>query len=205
MRIIVVISTIIIILIVSISTFAQSSPPTIIEQDYKIMAVFYNTDNYDVIGYAPYNDMLIINDDGVQSDGFNIDGIDWGIITYGLYQYEEIPYKYENIDGYNVVSPWKLYELNLQPIESETLPHSQHIAQLTGVDVNRAKPIEVTRKFHGIEYTENCFVSQSVIAMYLNGQIAIGDYVIVSYISETPNQTDYELPIVVDKVYQSWE
>jgi len=191
-----------IISIIATSSFAQDSP---IERKYTMMVVFYDTQTEDIIGYAPYDNNLVIDENGVESSAFNLSGVDWGMIDYGLYQYQDIPPKYEDIGGVTIEVPWKLYELNLQPPLPEDLPHSQHIAQLTGVDIQRTKPLEVTRKFHGIEYTENCFVSQSIIAMYLNGQIAIGDYVIVSYISETPNQTDYELPIVVDKVYQSWE
>jgi len=191
-----------VIAIIATSAVAQDTP---VERKYTMMVVFYNSQTEDVIGYAPYDNNLVIDEDGVQSSTLNMTGVDWNIVSYGLYKYQEIPPKTIEIDGYAIDVPWKLSELNLESPNPEDLPHSQHIAQLTGVDTDRAKPLEVTRRFHGIEYTENCFVSQSVIAMYLNGQIAIGDYVIVSYISETPNQTDYELPIVVDKVYQSWE
>jgi len=170
------------------------------------MVVFYDKATTNVLGYAMYNSDLAIVGTEIRSSTFNRTDVDWNVIGYGFYKYEIIPPERFTVIGGGIVPiAWKLNELNLEPIEPEDLPHSQHIAQLTGVDVSRSKPLEVTRRFHGVEYTENCFVSQSVIAMYLNSQIQIGDYVIVSYISETPNQEAYELPIVVDKVYQSWE
>jgi len=191
-----------ILLIVTTSSVAQDTP---IERKSNIMVVFYNNQTQEVLGYTPYNANLVISENGVESDGINMAGIDWDIVDYGFYQYQDIPNRIQTIDGITVSTPWKLYELDLQPPDPEDLPHSQHIAQLTGVDVNRAKPLEVTRRFHGIEYTENCFVSQNVISLYQSGKLAIGDYVIVSYISETPNYESYELPIVVDKVFVSWE
>lgn len=99
---------------------------------------------------------------------------------------------------------WYISELHLTPIEAIDLPHSQHIARLKAINPSLAKPATVTRRFNGVNFDINCFVSQTVVELYQLGKISIGDYVIVSFIDETPNATEFNVAIVVDKVYESW-
>ena len=42
------------------------------------------------------------------------------------------------------------------------------------------------------------------ILAYLQEDARVGDYVIVSFIDEHPNDAELNLAIVVDKVYDSW-
>ena len=50
----------------------------------------------------------------------------------------------------------------------------------------------------------NCLATQNVVNLWQGGQIAIGDWVIVSFIDEIPNTVERHIAIVTDKVYESW-
>ena len=56
----------------------------------------------------------------------------------------------------------------------------------------------------GTVYDIPCLVSQSVVNLYIAGQVKVGDYVIVSFIDEHPYTQERSIAIVVDKVYKSW-
>lgn len=128
---------------------------------------------------------------------------DLSTLSYGLYRQQKIPTCPYLNDEYNPRN-WYLSELNLLPIDSTDLPHSQHIGKIIAIDPSIARPITIERQFHGTNYNVRCFVSQSVVDMYVSGDINAGDYVIVSFIDESPNNTEYNVAIVVDKVYRSW-
>jgi len=155
-----------------------------------------------IIGQSPTQDVRVVKQISTgklvyrESPDFE-DG--YGIINAHLM----FGYEIDDLQEITVtVSQW---EDAINTFDVDELPHSQHIAQLTGVDVTKVKPLEVTRRYRGKDYTENCFVSQTIIGLYQAGRIAIGDYVIVSYIAEMPGQEELILPIVVDKVFVSWE
>lgn len=84
------------------------------------------------------------------------------------------------------------------------LPKSQHIAKVAGINPDNAKPVTVTRKHNGVLYYYNCFVTQSVADQFTSGDVGVGDYVVISYISEYPDGEERDITIVTDKVYKSW-
>ena len=83
-------------------------------------------------------------------------------------------------------------------------PRSQHIGKVISIDVTKAKPIKVARKWLGVTYNVDCLVSQNVVTIYQAGKLAVNDFVIVSFIDEIPDTTEMDLAIVVDKVFKSW-
>ena len=100
--------------------------------------------------------------------------------------------------------PITLEELNLIPMSADTLPVSEHIGMLISVTPANAKPAIIRRRFWGENYDINCLVTQSVAELYQAGKIQVGDYVLVSFIEEMPNETERNIAIVTDKVYRSW-
>lgn len=122
-------------------------------------------------------------------------------VGYGVYVYKPISRKIDDQGNGVVQHTW---ELDLEEVTADTLPKSQHIAKLIGVYPDRARPATVVRKFLGETYEVNCLVSQSVVELYQAGKLNIGDFVIVSFIDEIPDSNEYNLAIVVDKVYKSW-
>lgn len=103
-----------------------------------------------------------------------------------------------------MVEPPTIGELNLILFTLDTLPHSEHIAKLKAVDPAAVKPATVTRKFMGELYDVACFVTETVKDQYQAGDIAVGDYVVVSFISEYPDGEERNIPIVTGKVFRSW-
>ena len=83
-------------------------------------------------------------------------------------------------------------------------PHSQHIGKVISIDVTKAKPMKIARKWQGVVYNVDCLVSLNIAALYQAGKIAVNDYVIVSFIDEIPDTQEIELAIVTDKVFKSW-
>lgn len=127
-------------------------------------------------------------------------------VGYGVYPWQLIEPKYEWDEETQMIIevPQYMYEIDLQPIGVDDLPHSQHIAKLVGVNGGAVRPAVVARKYLGEVYTINCLVSQSALDMYSSGDLRVGDYVIVSFIDEIPNTTELNVAIVVDKVWESW-
>lgn len=100
--------------------------------------------------------------------------------------------------------PLYLSDLMLDPVTADDLPKSEHIGKLTAVDVSKIKLATVTRRWYGVNYDVQCLATQSVKELYQSGDIQIGDFVLVSFIEEIPNETERNIAIVTDKVYQSW-
>ena len=67
-----------------------------------------------------------------------------------------------------------------------------------------ARPVTVTRRFMGVNYDIDCFATQTVKDQYVAGQIVIGDYLVVNFISEYPDGDEVDIPIVTGKVFKSW-
>ena len=128
-------------------------------------------------------------------------------VGYSVYPYKRIQPKYElDVEFDELIEvPQYMDELGLEAITASDLPHSQHIAKLTGIYPTRARPATVTRRFLGETYQVDCLVSQSVRDMYQSGDLAIGDYVIMSFIDEIPDSQEYNLAVIVDKVWESWQ
>lgn len=95
-------------------------------------------------------------------------------------------------------------DLDLEPMDADDLPVSEHIGKLISVNPAQAKPAIVRRKFMGESYDINCLVTQSVAELYQAEQIQIGDYVLVSFIEEIPDTEEKLVAIVTDKIYKSW-
>lgn len=85
-----------------------------------------------------------------------------------------------------------------------TYLYSQHIGKVLSIDVTKAKPVKVLRKWSGYEYQIDCLVGQNIVTIYQAGKLVVNDYVIVSFIDEMPDSSEFNLAIVVDKVFKSW-
>lgn len=96
------------------------------------------------------------------------------------------------------------WEAEIELRKPENLPHSEHIGKLIAVNPAQAKPATVRRRFRGENYDVNCLVTQSVAELFHDGKIEINDFVLVSFIEEMPNETEKNIAIVTDKVYESW-
>lgn len=127
-------------------------------------------------------------------------------VGYSIHPWQRIEPKYEydpELDEDIEVSQY-MSELNLAEITADDLPRSQHIAVLSEINPARVKPATVIRKYLGETYEVRCLVSQTAKELYLAGKLNIGDYVIVSFITEVPGSQEYNIAIVVDKVWESW-
>jgi len=119
---------------------------------------------------------------------------------WGIYKDKDI--QRDDDKGNSII--WHLGELELEHITIDDLPVSEHIGKLIAVNPSLAKPATVRRRFMGENYDVSCLVTQSVAELFQQGDIQIGDYVLVSFIEETPNGTERNVAIVTDKVYKSW-
>ena len=165
--------------------------------DSGIMIVWHTIADDNYLWWCDLTADIIDNGDGtwnIYSPQFTAGGVNQAYIDYDYYHYEPIPY------GYNGT----VASLGLTPPTADDLPHSQHIGKLVAVDGSKAKPATVTRKWHGMSFNISCLVSQSIVDMWIADDLNVGDFVIVSFIDEHPNETELNLAIVVDKVYESW-
>ena len=164
--------------------------------DSGIMIVFYKTADEQYLFWTDLTADIIDNGAtwDIHSPQVNVGGLNKALATYDYYQYQPIPFDYSG----NITA------LELQPPTAADLPHSQHIGKLTAVNPALAKPATVTRKWHGMTFDIQCLASQSVVDMWSAGTLNVGDYVIVSFIDEHPSETEVNLAIVVDKVFNSW-
>lgn len=191
-------------------------PVTQSQEGENMLIVVYRTDNEEVLGWCEYSPNTVkINPSSIETSCWKIKA-DWEIVTYGIYQWQEIEKKYEyDEEGEPYEVPWYLSELNLQPLEdpSQALPKSMHIAALTAVDVVLMRAT-VVRKYEGVNYTIlNCRVSQQAATAYQTGALKIFNpaynitapenadcFVLVYFISETPYDAEIEIPVIIDKV-----
>jgi len=98
------------------------------------------------------------------------------------------------------------WEAELITRQGEHLPHSEHIGKLISVNPALAKPATVRRRYLGINHDVNCLVTQNIVNMWTANpkELNIDDFVLVSFIDETPNETEKNAAIATDKVYESW-
>lgn len=172
-------------------------------EDPPIMFVFYTIVDGQYLFSCSGDAEIIDNGDtwDVISSQIVSRGIDKSKVAYEVYQGQEVEPQYDE-DGIEL--PIYMTDLNFQSPTGIDLPHSQHIAKLKSVNPALAKPATVVRRFMGVNYDVRCLVSQSAVDMWLAGTLQIGDFVIVSFIDEIPNETERYVAIVVDKVYESW-
>jgi len=141
---------------------------------------------------------------------------DLSLVDYKLYPKQPINLVWEDIfvgydeNGDEVYEKRKAAQtidsLNLVDFTADDLPHSEHIGKLISVNPSLAKPATVRRRFLGQNYDIQCLVSQAIVNMWTANpkEVDVGDYVLVSFIEETPNETERNVAIVTDKVFQSW-
>lgn len=160
--------------------------------------VFYKIEDGTFLFWCDANAQIIDNGDSwdVISDQIVAGGVNKSKVAYEIYRAEPLP---TTGTGNTTVD-----DLELETPTGIDLPHSQHIGELTAVNPSLAKPATVVRRYMGVNYDVQCLVSQSVVNMWLSGQLQVGDFVIVSFIDEIPGTTEVNLAIVVDKVYKSW-
>ncbi|GAG92723.1 unnamed protein product [marine sediment metagenome] len=194
--------------IIPITAIGQTGQPTP-ESDatHNIMAVVYLIPDETYVysfSYTPgmvlreYENKLYVNGRSFIND--------LSEASWGFYKYKPITAIYEADEyGELIEIPQTISELGLEPIDAGDLPHSQHIAKIKSICLACAKPVTVTRKWLGVLYDIDCLVSQSIVELYQMGKVDIGDYVIVSFIDETPNSQEINIPVAVDKVYISWD
>lgn len=178
---------------------------TIVLQDDNLMMVLWLTEDEQYIMQTRGPGTFTVEGNKMYFNG-NIYVNNLNKVSYGVYPWQLIEPKYEWDEDLQdfIEAPQYMYELDLQPIGVEDLPKSQHIAKLVGIDAGAAKPAIVARKYLGEVYTINCLVSQSALDMYQASDLAVGDYVIVSFIDEIPDTIEINIAIVTDKVWRSW-
>jgi len=142
-----------------------------------------------------------------------INGAGYGYISHSE-RFEFIPIPDQDVRGLfkwvereGDLSEWQLIgtlaDLTLD-FTADDLPKSEHIGKLTAVDISRARPATVTRKFHHKTYDEQCLVTENIKNLWQAGKLSIGDYVLLSYIEEIPGTQEREIVIVTDKIYKTW-
>lgn len=107
-------------------------------------------------------------------------------------------------DEEGIELPVYIDDLMLEPMDSNDLPHSEHIGKLISVNPSLSKPATVRRRFHGVNYDVQCLVSQTAVSQFQNNELEIGDFVKVSFVSEIPDTEEINVAILEYKIYKSW-
>jgi len=96
------------------------------------------------------------------------------------------------------------YDTKGNPINSEEIDvpdpeptNSTHIATLQAINIGSVRPAHVKRVFQGIDFFYDCFVTESVKDHFIQGNIQIGDFLLVHF-------DDNGEQIVTHKVFKSW-
>lgn len=74
-----------------------------------------------------------------------------------------------------------------------------HYAQVSKLNPDATKPLEVTREWMGEKVSVDCYVTQDLVDAYQADNLVVGDYVLVVFVD---NDTDK--PCATQKVYKSW-
>ena len=74
---------------------------------------------------------------------------------------------------------------------------STHMATLEAINIGSVRPAHVKRVFQGIDFFYDCFVTETVKDQFVNGDIQIGDFLLVHF-------DDNGEQIVTHKVFKSW-
>ncbi len=85
------------------------------------------------------------------------------------------------------------------PQSPPTPPLCTHWAVIDSINIGSEKPARVKRTWEGVEYTVDCYTTESVKDQYLAGDIAVGDYVMVEFLEDRA-----DMAVVFAKVYKTW-
>ena len=89
------------------------------------------------------------------------------------------------------------------PVVIPEPPRSGHPAQLVSVTPTVARPARVKRIWNSKECFYDCLATETVIAEYQAGKIAIGDYLWVEFLNPSEDIGGGE-QIVIGKVRKTW-
>jgi len=164
-----------------------------------------------------YESEALYSAEGALSVTIDIEGYRWtigglpldyskqDIINYVLADYTDILRQAQLAEG----DPAPVLDIGNRPdlitYTADTLPQSQHIAKIMDITLGLNYPVTVARKYMGEVYRCDCAVSTTVANLYQDGDIGVGDYVIVSYITENLYGTERTFCIVVDGVHGNWQ
>jgi len=81
------------------------------------------------------------------------------------------------------------------PVSITEPPKSTHISVLVSIEVGDKRPAKVKRVWEGRDYFYDCFVTENIKDQYVNGDIQVGDHLLVLF--EEGEQ------IVTSKVFKS--
>ena len=165
------------------------------------MLIVYSKANEQVLGWS-YKEAEI-TENSIISDDLVMRGVDFTKVGYDFYKDKEIIRQYDE-EGNEL--PIYLDDLDLEPMDAEGLPDSEHPAKLIAVNPALAKPATVRRWHGGIAYDVNCLVSQNIVDMWLANpkELNIGDWVLVSFLDELTATDEKHIAIVTDKIFESW-
>lgn len=76
-------------------------------------------------------------------------------------------------------------------------PRSAHISIIDAIDTGKTRPVRIKRVWGGRDYFYDCFATESVKDQFVQGDVAVGDYVLVHF-------DDIGEQIVTAKVFKSW-
>ena len=91
----------------------------------------------------------------------------------------------------------ELDKFNQRSVEGLAPPASTHISSIEAIDTSKARPVTIKRMWRNKPHYYDCFVTEAVKDDYLAGNIAVGDYVVVTF-------DDVGEPLVMAKVFKSW-
>jgi len=78
-------------------------------------------------------------------------------------------------------------------------PCSIHIAKIVNINVDLTRPVKVAREWNGEIIQHDCLVTENLKDQYLQGDVQMGDYVLVDCQCEAE-----EVYIVIGKIFKSW-
>jgi len=81
----------------------------------------------------------------------------------------------------------------------EQPPCSIHIAKIVSIDISRVRPVEIEREWLGNITRHDCLVTENLKDQYLQGDIHVGDYMLVD--CQTDHICEY---IIIAKIFKSW-
>ena len=93
----------------------------------------------------------------------------------------------------------ELDELKAKFAEIPKVTLCTRLGIVQSIDPTKVKPSTIVVNQSGNDYSFECYVSESVKDQYLQGDITVGDYVLVEFIDD-----DADKAVIFAKVYKSW-
>ena len=78
-------------------------------------------------------------------------------------------------------------------------PCSIHIGRIVSINVDLARPVKISREWRGNVTQHSCLATEGLKDQYLQGDVKIGDYVLVD--CQDDHVCEY---IVIAKIFKSW-